>query len=264
MTITGACYMPAGTIRVRGDLTVTPGAWLDAVTPGDGLAVAPPADFPIQLAPAGTPLVPATLSVGGNVKVDAGAVLLLGCSPNISCPQAVTHDWIGGNLTADQALGVFVHSTSVGGNFTVSGGGGGQSVVDGAGSGACDNAASAPAPWSEDQNLDFIPIYSDVEDNSVGGDLSITGVQPCWFGALRNRVGGSLTIADNNGRLGCRRGRQQPRRPRPDVLWQRSAGPVWRWRCIPEHRWWSRPGRVRVQRRAPQSGGRSWGGTRHS
>ena len=33
--VTGICYMPAGTIVVRGDLTVAPRALLDAATPGD-------------------------------------------------------------------------------------------------------------------------------------------------------------------------------------------------------------------------------------
>ncbi len=197
ITVTGVCSMSAGTIEVRGNVTVEPGALLDAVTPGDGLAVAPPPDFPIQLLPSGTPLVPATLLVGGNVTVGAGGVLFLGCSPNISCPQAVTYDRIGGNLTASGALGVVVHSTSIGGNFTVSRGGGGPDVVDGVASGACDVAASAPAPWGNDPSLVGTPVYTDAEDNSVGGNLSITGLQSCWLGALRNRVGGSMTVTDN-------------------------------------------------------------------
>ena len=71
MIITGICYMPAGTIVIRGDLKVAPGALLDAVTPGD---------------PTSGPLVPATVRIGGDVRVGVGAVLVLGCSPNISCP----------------------------------------------------------------------------------------------------------------------------------------------------------------------------------
>src|ERR1700722_1872577 len=69
--VTGVCYMPAGNIFVEKNLVVKAGALLDAVTPGD-----PPAH----------PLVPARVLVGGNVSVGHGAVLLLGCSPNISCP----------------------------------------------------------------------------------------------------------------------------------------------------------------------------------
>ena len=35
VVITGQCYMPVGTVTIRDDLTVAPGALLDAVTPGD-------------------------------------------------------------------------------------------------------------------------------------------------------------------------------------------------------------------------------------
>ena len=102
MVITGECYMPVGTISVRGDLVVAPGALLDAATPGD---------------PAAAPVVPATVFVGGNVSVGSGAALILGCSPNIFCggPPGITNDRIGGNLTSFGALGVVVHSASVGG-----------------------------------------------------------------------------------------------------------------------------------------------------
>jgi acetyltransferase-like isoleucine patch superfamily enzyme len=72
--VTGVCYMPAGNITITGDLTVNAGALLDAVTPGDPVASA-------------NPLLPAEVSIGGNVFVGAGGVLLLGCSPFISCPR---------------------------------------------------------------------------------------------------------------------------------------------------------------------------------
>ncbi|HLN06677.1 MAG TPA: hypothetical protein VK217_10395, partial [Acidimicrobiales bacterium] len=35
MIITGVCYMPAGNVVVRGNLTVAPGALLDNGSPGD-------------------------------------------------------------------------------------------------------------------------------------------------------------------------------------------------------------------------------------
>ena len=195
MVITGVCSMPAGTIVVRGDLTVAPGALLDAVTPGD---------------PTTAPAVPATVIVGGNVSVGRGAVLFLGCSPNISCPMAVTDDRIGGSLNARGALGVVVHSTTIGGDFSLFGGGGG--VVGGAASGACDGNPAAvppvpapiPALWAADPSLANgegpgmpLPVYSDVEDNVISGDLNILGLQSCWVGALRNQVGGSANFSGN-------------------------------------------------------------------
>src|ERR1700758_2856628 len=48
--VTGVCFMPAGTVAVRGNLTIAPGALLDAVTPGD---------------PSASPVVPATVLIGG-------------------------------------------------------------------------------------------------------------------------------------------------------------------------------------------------------
>ena len=191
--VTGVCYMPAGTIIVRRDLTVAPGALLDAVTPGD---------------PSATPLLPATLLVGGNVSVGRGAVLFLGCSPNVSCPKAINYDRIGGSLTAFGALGVVVHSASIGRNVSLLGGGGG--VVGGVATGVCDGdpAKGVPAPipplWASDPSLANgegpgmpLPVYSDVEDNSIGGNLSVIGLKSCWLGSIRNEVGGNVVFAGN-------------------------------------------------------------------
>jgi hypothetical protein len=184
MFITGTCYMPAGNVTIRGDLDIAPGALLDAVTPGD---------------PASAPVVPATVVVGGNVNVGSGGVLLLGCSPNISCsnPPGITYDRIAGNLTGYGALGVVLHSASVGGSVSLQGGGGG---------GAAENCSSVttpqsgplpPAPWSQDPNLAFTPVYSDFEDVTVGGNLTMSGLTSCWLGSLRVQVGGSATWVNN-------------------------------------------------------------------
>jgi len=182
MVITGVCYMPTGTVSVRGDLTIAPGALLDAVTPGD---------------PGASPVVPATVLIGGNVFVGPGAALVFGCSPNIACsnPPGITNDRIGGNLTGYGALGVVVHSASIGGSVSLVGGGGGVN---------CNttpptppSVANAPAPWSEDASLDYTPVYTDFEDNSIGGNLSISGLQSCWLGTLREQVSGNTTIVNN-------------------------------------------------------------------
>jgi hypothetical protein len=186
--VTGVCYMPAGTIVVLGDLTIAPKALLDAVTPGD---------------PPKHPVVPATVLIGGNVFVGKGAVLVLGCSPNISCssPPGISFDRVGGNLTALGSLAVVIHSATIGGHVTVLGGGGG--AAGGANSGGCFNTAKfpIPAPWSKDAALSNpktgSPQYTDFEDSSVGGNLTVAGVQTCWLGSLRNRVGGSVLASRN-------------------------------------------------------------------
>jgi hypothetical protein len=184
MLISGVCYMPAGTIDISRDLTIAPGALLDATAPGD---------------PAGNPLLPATVEVGGDVSVGTGAVLLLGCSPNIGC-HAVTYDHIGGDLNANGALAVVVHSVAIDGNVSLLGGGGGVAGVPE--SGACFLPSNpAPAPWSEDaavsQGPNASPVYSDFEDTTIGGDLSVIGLQSCWLGSVRDQVGGNVTFANN-------------------------------------------------------------------
>ena len=108
--VKGVCYMPAGTVVIRHDLIIGPKALLDAVTPGD-----PPANAQL----------PATVLVGGNVKVGKGAVLLLGCSPDQGCNGGVNYDRIGGSLTGVGDLGIVVHSATIRGNVTLLGGGGG-------------------------------------------------------------------------------------------------------------------------------------------
>lgn len=193
VVISGDCYATIGTIVVRNDLTVEPGALFDDITAGDGLANTLPAKLLkyAGLAKAGTPLISATVFVGGNVWVGKGAVFLLGCSPNITCAEGITNDQIGGDLIAVGALGVVVHSTQIGGNVSLYGGGDGLS-----GLAAC---TADPAPWSADNTLTLahLPVYSDVEDNTIGGNLTIDGLQSCWLGAFNNQVQGSFWFNNN-------------------------------------------------------------------
>jgi hypothetical protein len=189
IVVTGVCYMPFGNVVVQGDLTVAPGALLDNGTPGDPTT--------------GPPAVSADLSVGRNVTVGKGGVLLLGCSPNGACSPPATQSvgissaHIGGNLTAYGALGVVVQSADIRGNLSLFGGGGG--TMGGVGTGAC-FAATPPAPWSDDSGAAVAgnPVYSDVEDSSIGGNYIIAGMSSCWLGSLRNRIGGSAIFAGNS------------------------------------------------------------------
>jgi hypothetical protein len=182
MVIAGVCYMPAGTVVVRGNLTIAPRALLDAAaTFGD---------------PVASPVLPATVEVGGNVTVGNGAVLALGCSPAGGC-NGVTYDRIGGNLTAIHALGVLIQAVAIGGNATILGGGGG--VLGGPPkSGGC-FAAPIPAPWSMDPALsegpNGSPQYTDFEDSAIGGNFSVIGMRTCYLGSFRDQVGGSVTFA---------------------------------------------------------------------
>ena len=57
-----------------------------------------------------------------------------------------------------------------------------------------------PAPWSQDPNLAFTPVYTDFEDATVGGNFNISGLTSCWLGSLRVQIGGSA--AWNNNTMG--------------------------------------------------------------
>ena len=204
--VTGRCSVPAGLVSVDGDLRVAPGALLDAMTP---------AGFPI--APAN---LPGIVQVGGNLMVGRGAILILGCDLAILCsPGNSTYpapglypgspigfsnpgDIVAGNIVSTGGLAVIVHSVKIGGNASLLGGGGGPTQLSGGpGSGACFNPALFPPLWNETvlaQNPGFpIPVYSDFEENSIGGSLTIKGLQSCWTGALRNKIGGNLIDLNN-------------------------------------------------------------------
>jgi len=43
-----------------------------------------------------------------------------------------------------------------------------------------------------------IPVYSDIEDSSIGGNLRVIGLKSCWLGSIRNEVRGSAIFAANS------------------------------------------------------------------
>jgi hypothetical protein len=150
ITVTGFCTMPGGVINVRGDLTIAPGAGLDAIT-----AV--------------------TLRVDGNLNVGAGGILGLGCSPEAGC-SFTTHDSVNGTLNASQPADLLVHSAILGSLSSV----GGSAAV-----------GCAPNPATGG------PDYSTFEDTQIARGATVTGYTGCWFGFIRNRVEGNVTL-DNN------------------------------------------------------------------
>jgi hypothetical protein len=130
--------------------------------------------------------------VSGNVYVQSGATLILGCEANeepcTDDPDAAnggtlsTLDIIGGSLLASQPLGVIVHHVIILGNVDELGTVGGESCVP-----------PATGIFASMQS----PVFSDFEDNWIGGSLSLDGLSTCWTGALRNHIGGNLTDVDN-------------------------------------------------------------------
>ena len=128
------------------------------------------------------------LMVDGNVSVATGATLILGCEASaFPCvddtgvpPTLNSADTVQGSITASGAFGVLVHDSTIGTDIVQTGGGGGLSCVP---SGIFAAFGSPP--------------YSDYEDNTIAGNLRVTGLNTCWTGALRDTIGGSLTFANN-------------------------------------------------------------------
>jgi hypothetical protein len=100
---------PTGNVIIKGDVSVAKGAALAA----NYAAFAP-----------GAPEGDANWLVAGNIGVGHGGTLLFGCEPAVGCVNT-TFDTVKGNIHANGALGVILHSSIVGGNVTYEGGGGG-------------------------------------------------------------------------------------------------------------------------------------------
>ncbi len=104
LTITGNRFVASGTsLIVSGNLTVAPGACLDAFTMG-------------------------TVHVRGNLLVRPGALLALGCTINSIGPEGspctgTTNDTVDGSLIADHALTMYLDGNTIHGNLFSDGGG---------------------------------------------------------------------------------------------------------------------------------------------
>jgi len=164
LTVQGVCVIPGGSVNVDQNVVVNAG----------GVLVA---NFP---ASPGIPEGDAEVTVGGNILVGSGATLDLGCAPSAGCVNT-THDTIGGNLVADNPLGVLVHGDVVRGNVVHSGGGGGVTCI--------------PSGFFADIGS---PDFSAYEDSTIGGNIIVAGVNSCWLGLARLTVGRNTILTDNN------------------------------------------------------------------
>jgi hypothetical protein len=173
VVVKGACAVKAGKARVIGTVTVTKGSVLAAAYGRHH----------------------ASLTVIGNLLVDRGATVVLGCKvnpngsgfaciddPNPKHPTLTSHATISGNIVARSPLAVIVHNSSIAGNINQSGGGGGLS---------CAPAKTGPFALFKS------PVYSDYEDSSVRGSVTISNVSSCWLGLVRDGIRKSLTVTGN-------------------------------------------------------------------
>ncbi len=176
VVVTGVCFVNGGAAVIKGDLILAPGSALNAT-------------FALNdVAKTGT----SSLTVRGDIKVEYGAVLAMGCEPNFNPCSDDSNAGTGGTLTGQnhvfgdvrgsQALAVLVHASTIRGDASLRGGGGGVTC-----------AVPATGIFAALQS----PVFSDFEDNTIGGALTVTGLQTCWLGALRNHVRGNVVDANN-------------------------------------------------------------------
>lgn len=174
VSIDGVCAVNAGHATIHGGLILEPNSALVAAFGGNG----------------------SVLNVTRNVVVGNGAALLLGClpssfpcldDPNPGAPTLSSAPMVGGSIIARNALGVIVHNATIAGRVQQSGGGGGFT---------CAPTGIFAAFGS--------PAYSDYEDTTITGGLSITRLTSCWLGVARVNVGESarftsVNLADHDG-----------------------------------------------------------------
>lgn len=175
VVVIGVCAVNGGAAVIKGDLILAPNSVLNAT-------------FALNdVTKTGT----SSLTVHGDIKVGTGATLAMGCEPNFSpCsddPNAGTggtltgQNKVTGSVRASGALGVLLHASKIRGDVTMIGGGG----------------VTCAVPTTGIFSVLGSPVFSDAEDNTIGGDIRIAGLQTCWMGALRNKVGGSIFTGSN-------------------------------------------------------------------
>jgi hypothetical protein len=162
VTIEGVCMAVAGPVVIDGNLTLTPGSGLNAA------------------------FAAGNVTVHGNLSVGRDALMFLGCDPSSSpCfddtnkpPTLSSASSVEGNLSETRALGVVVHNSTIGGNVQQTGGGGGTT---------CEN----PPPTFP------FGVFSTYEDSTIGGSINIIGLDSCWLGLARDKVGRNVNILHN-------------------------------------------------------------------
>lgn len=151
ITVTGVCnIVPGAVINVSGNINVAPGAVLDAQSASS------------------------TITVGHNITAAAGSLLGLGCQPEntiglfagVPCSDdpLQTTITVDGNITATDADTVLIRKVTVGGNVSLTGGGG-------------------EIPWS-------------IKGNTIGGNLTISDVTAEWLGVQFNWIARNATLTN--------------------------------------------------------------------
>ena len=173
VVVQGACEVNQGQANVLDKLTIDPGGVLLAA-------------FALNDATgAGT----SGLSVADDIVIGAGGTLIMGCDPqsfpclddpNGQSPTLSSASHVGEDLIENAPLGVVVHNSTIGGNVQQVGGGGGTNCT----------------PSGVFVSFGF-PVFSAYEDSTIHGNVNISGVNSCWLGITRSKVGGSVRLSNN-------------------------------------------------------------------
>ncbi|HYN56708.1 MAG TPA: hypothetical protein VES03_05870 [Motilibacterales bacterium] len=117
---------------------------------------------------------PSVITVGRNVTTAAGSFLLLGCQPPSATgnsahvctedPEGASTITVNGNVTATDAHTVMLNGITVNRNVTLTGGG---SFI----------------PWS-------------IKNNTIDGNLTVSGQTVEWLGVLFNTIGKNATLTN--------------------------------------------------------------------
>jgi hypothetical protein len=172
VTVEGACLVNAGPALIEGNLTVSPGAVLLAAFAEHS----------------------SKLTVQGNLHVQGGATLILGCEPQSAYPcldnsAGSSQGSVSGNLSAQQPLGVVVHSSTINGNVHETGGGGGFT---------CNNKGPTVGGFPVfGAAFGGLPVFSGYEDTTVHGNLGVIDLSSCWLGVGRAHVSGNVDLINN-------------------------------------------------------------------
>lgn len=119
-----------------------------------------------------------SVQIRGNVLAAPGSSFALGCTPAHPCEGDTTgleqtNDTVGGNVVLDHVFDAAINGSTIGGNLVSTGGGPGYSLN----------------PW--------IPFS--IKDDTIHGNLVVTGLRTSWFGVIRTNVGGNVVLSNIKG-----------------------------------------------------------------
>lgn len=167
LTCTGGT-IPSGTynnVAVSGQCQVPDHA---VVTIQGNLAIAAGANFDAQTN--------STVTIKGNVTAASGSKFGLGCTEAHPCENeqpasGSTHDTVAGDVILNRVFNAAINGSHIKGSLISTGGG----------------AAS--------DRFGFIPFS--VKDDTIDGNVSITGLNTVWFGIIRSTIGGNVTVTND-------------------------------------------------------------------